>query len=225
MVYGSNRRESVVKQPKRIRDDVFVYMEGGGDSHDLRKKLTAAMSDWLNAWPALRNKRPRVVPCGGRGQAFDMYKTALAKGQNALLLVDSEELLDPSHQPPPAGRWLPWSHLKQQANWSCPNTARQEDAHLMVPCMEAWFLTQPEVLEAFFRKGFHAQHLPKGPVEAQPKQNIYDALKRASEDSDKGLYGKGAHSFTLLGQLDPAKVAAASPWAKRFLDELVKRKS
>lgn len=176
-----NRGHTVVKAGSRARNDVFVYMEGGGDSDALKVELRQGMATWLGKYPALRGKLPRVVACGGREQAFDQFKTALAQGKNALLLVDSEACVDLSHQALPEERWLPWSHLKQQAGWTQPDAAGQQDAHLI--------------------------------------------LKQASQNSAKGVYGKGAHSFKLLGLLDPAKVAVASPWAKRFLDELVKRKS
>jgi len=36
----------------------------------------------------------------------------------------------------------------------------------------------------------------------------------------KSAYGKSEHSFKLLAQVSPATVMAASPWAKRFVDEL-----
>lgn len=39
----------------------------------------------------------------------------------------------------------------------------------------------------------------------------------------KAEYGKGEHSFPLLARIDPATVMAASPWAKRFVDELKKK--
>ena len=33
-------------------------------------------------------------------------------------------------------------------------------------------------------------------------------------------YEKSEHSFVILSRIDPEKVIAASPWAKRFIDEL-----
>lgn len=220
-----NRGHTVVKAASRARNDVFVYMEGGGDSDALKVELRQGMATWLGKYPALRGKLPRVVACGGREQAFDQFKTALAQGKNALLLVDSEACVDLSHQALPEERWLPWSHLKQQAGWTQPDAAGQQDAHLMVVCMESWFLAEPQVLATFFGAGFRELQLPHAGIEQQAKERVYQALKQASKHSAKGEYGKGSHSFKLLGLLDPVKVAAASPWAKRFLDELVKRKS
>jgi hypothetical protein len=39
----------------------------------------------------------------------------------------------------------------------------------------------------------------------------------------KAPYGKGEHSFKLLALIDPTKVANASPWANRFINELKKK--
>ncbi|WP_203225773.1 MULTISPECIES: hypothetical protein [Pseudomonas] len=35
---------------------------------------------------------------------------------------------------------------------------------------------------------------------------------------------KGEHSFKLLGLIDPNKVCEASPWAKRFIESLERRR-
>jgi hypothetical protein len=48
-------------------------------------------------------------------------------------------------------------------------------------------------------------------------------LTATQTSKTKGEYRKGKHSFELLGQLDPDKVMAASPHAKRLLDILKKR--
>ncbi len=60
-------------------------------------------------------------------------------------------------------------------------------------------------------------------VELHAKQKIETTLKDATKDCvPKGAYGKGAHSFKILAELSPSKVIAASPWAKRFIDEMKK---
>ncbi|WP_459594091.1 DUF4276 family protein [Dickeya ananatis] len=57
------------------------------------------------------------------------------------------------------------------------------------------------------------------------KQQVYDMLENATRSTTKGRYGKGAHSFTLLALIDPAKVQQASPWAQRFITQLRSRMS
>jgi hypothetical protein len=39
----------------------------------------------------------------------------------------------------------------------------------------------------------------------------------------KAKYGKSEHSFKLLALIDADFVASASPWAKRFIDEVKSR--
>lgn len=209
---------------QRIKDDVYVYAEGGGDSDALKSELRQGMAAFFGQCPSLIGRRPRVVACGGREQAFDQFKTALALGKNALLLVDSETLPDPHHQPPPDGNWHPWAHLRTQAGWQAPANAKEIDCHLMVPCMEGWFMADWSVLVSYFGTGFRADLKPSQKPDELTKEKVYQVLAQATKGSRKGSYGKGAHSFELLGRLDVTKVLSASPWAKRLVDELVGRK-
>jgi hypothetical protein len=212
----------------KIKNDVFVYAEGGGKGND----SSASQAEFRQAFAAFFSKtllgttrRPRVVTCGGRDQAFAMFTTAIAQGKNALLLVDSEDNVAPAHEPPPAGNWQPWAHLSLRDGWQKPARANDDDCHLMAPCMESWFLADWTAVGGFFGQGFTAAPLPTGPIEAVAKQDVYTALKQASKDcKTKAVYGKGAHSFKLLSLIDPTRVMAASPWAARFVQELGKRK-
>jgi len=49
-------------------------------------------------------------------------------------------------------------------------------------------------------------------------------LAKATKDcKSKAQYGKGEHSFKLLGKIDPAKATAACPWASGLLSKLEKK--
>ena len=48
-------------------------------------------------------------------------------------------------------------------------------------------------------------------------------MKATRKCKTKEHYLKGKHSFVLLGRIDPSKVIAASPHAKRLLDALKSR--
>lgn len=212
----------------RIKNDVYVYAEGGGSgahSADLQAEFRQAFAEFLSKTDLGTTRRPRVVPCGGREQAFDSFRTAIAQGQNALLLIDSETPVNPPHQPSAPGPYKPWAHLQTQASWDTPPGASDDDCHLMVQCMENWFLADKASVQAFFGQGFNLAALPTASVETVPKNTLYAALQTATQAcKSKAPYGKGAHSFKLLRAISPDKVEAASPWAKRFLDELRKRK-
>ena len=98
-------------------------------------------------------RMPAVVACGSRNDAYDSYCTAIANaGQNdfPILLVDSEAAVTQE----------PWDHLKARDNWDRPDNAIDEHAHLMVQCMEAWFVADRELLARFFGQGFSENPLP-----------------------------------------------------------------
>jgi hypothetical protein len=171
-------------------------------------------------------KRPRVVACGGRQDAYDSFCTAISQGEEAVLLVDSEAAVLAAHQMGAPDQWQPWAHLLQRDGWSKPNRSKDTDCHLMVQIMESWFLADRATLKAFFDPGFIANALAAAtnPVEAVAKATVYSALQQATKScKTKAPYGKGDHSFKLLAKIDPSKVTDESPWAKRFVEELKKK--
>ena len=159
---------------------------------------------------------PQVIACGGRETAFDKFCTALGSRRAEefiILLVDSEGLV--------ADRSEPWSHLRERDSWEKPDDATDENAHLMVQCMEAWFLADMECLTAYFGQGFNPNALPGRPnIEDVAKGDVLEGLKRATRQSKKGEYGKGRHSFDILERIDPAQVMVASPHASRLVQTM-----
>lgn len=56
------------------------------------------------------------------------------------------------------------------------------------------------------------------------KKDVLDSLKAASRHcGKKGKYDKGQHSFEILASLDPEKVTAASPHAKRLIETMIRK--
>lgn len=195
-----------------------LFVEGGGDSNLLRTACRHGFSDFLKK-AGLGGHMPRVMPCGGRQNAYDDFRIALHNGEPAMLLVDSEELVATTQ---------PWQHLLNRTGdkWAQPEGANNDHCHLMVQCMEAWFLADRQALENFFGQGFKVNALPAtaNPIEGIPKLEIYESLANATKDcKTKAPYGKGEHSFKLLALIDPGKVMAVSGWAKRFIDEMKKQ--
>lgn len=183
---------------KRHNNDVWVYAEGGGDkTSSLESELRQAFSEF-----------------------FD--KAGLQK-RNALLLVDSETPILPDHQPQTS--FLPWAHLKKSDHWDKPNKATNDDCHLMVQCMESWFIADWGAVSGYFGKEFKDAAKPSQFSENLSKDAVLNTLKKATQDCKKGKYNKGVHSFKLLALISPDRLQESSPWAKRFIDEIVKRKS
>jgi hypothetical protein len=170
---------------------------------------------------------PRIVACGSRKNAYDSFCTAIEQGEEAYLLVDSEDPVAADHQRgDDSSEWLPWAHLhrRQGDHWPHPPGAEESQCHLMVRCMESWFLADSDTLEAFFDQGFNSNALPNAanPIETIDKKRVYQTLAAATRDCQtKSSYDKGKHSFELLGLIDPNKVKDASPWAKRFIEYLL----
>ncbi|MCP4662278.1 MAG: DUF4276 family protein [bacterium] len=196
-----------------------LFVEGGGNNNSaLKTECRRALSKLLKA-AGFEGRLPRIVPCGGRRHAYDQFCTAvqnLEEHDLAVLLVDSEVAVAESS---------PWTHVKQREGdgWDKPDDASDDQLHLMVQCMEAWFLADREAMREFFGDGYREKALPPvtGQIENVSKTDMYSKLKAATKDTKtKGAYGKGEHSFKLLARLDPDLVRKASPWAERFFSTL-----
>ncbi|SEO46388.1 MULTISPECIES: DUF4276 family protein [Pseudomonas] len=204
-----------------------LYVEGGGESAALNTACREGFSKFLQK-AKRAGRMPRIIACGSRRNAYESFCIAIRNGQAAMLLVDSEEGVLAVAQPgskQQSQAWRPWLHLKnrQGDGWAMPQGSKDMQCHLMVQCMEAWLLADPQALEDFFGQGFRRTALPAidGRLEEIDKDRLYQALAKATAKcKTKSRYGKGEHSFKLLGLIDPSKVTAASPWAKRFIDAL-----
>ena len=93
--------------------------------------------------------------------------------------------------------------------------------HLMVQCMESWFLADVSTLITYFGPGFRSAAIPqRNDIERVPKDDVFKQLESASRRSKKRAYRKGSHSFEILGLIDPKKVIERSHFAKRLIDTL-----
>jgi len=202
---------------------VTLYVEGGGDNKALRGSCRQGFRLFLEK-AGFKGKMPTVFACGSRHSAYDDYCHAVAHGEKAVLLVDSERPIKAQHQKGSQETWQPWSHLKAGDHWDKPQYSIDIDCHLMVQVMENWFLADRDALKAFFGQGFNGNALPSAPIEDVAKDTLYNALKQATHAcKTKAAYGKGEHSFKLLSLINPEKVTHASPWAKRIVDALRKK--
>ena len=118
-----------------------------------------------------------------------------------------------------------WNHLESRDGWDRPPGADEENSHLMVQCMESWFLADKEVLAAFFGGEFKLNTLSaNASIEEISKQDVLQGLKKATRECEKkGEYGKGQHSFEILALLNPERVINASPHAERLIHALRQR--
>lgn len=195
-----------------------VYAEGGGNGRALKARCREAFRTFFEA-AGLAGRLPRVVPGGSRRATCDDFCTALNDPRNdafIVLLVDSEG--------PVAEGVGPCTHLRnrQGDGWDRPEGATDEQAHLMVQCMESWFLADPESLAGIYGNGFRPNALPRrADIERIAKQDVFAGLQNATRDcGGRRGYRKGRDSFEALAELNPDKVTAASPHAERLFDVL-----
>ena len=106
-----------------------IYLEGGGDSTQLKIRCREGFRKLL-AKCGFAGRMPRLVACGGRGAAFDHFKTAhetAIAGEYVALLIDSED--------PMADIEAAWAHLKARDGWDQPlgasdaQVAADDDVH------------------------------------------------------------------------------------------------
>ena len=194
---------------------VKLIVEGGGDrkSKSLNRECRQAFAIFLEK-AGLAGRMPRIEAAGGREQAYDAFKSANERGDRvAVLLVDAEA---------PVTAHDAWTHLQTRDGWSRLSGTTDLQFHLMVQIMESWFLADHAALEAIYGDGFRPQALPGNPhIERIPKQDVLSGLERAAQATRARGYSKGRHSFAILAALDPDKVTASSPFARKLVESLL----
>jgi hypothetical protein len=195
-----------------------VYVEGGGNNNKaLTTRCREAFSEYFRK-AGLAGRLPRIIAGGGRKRTYDDFCMAFEDPRNdafTVLLVDSED--------PVVEGAGPWTHLRnrQDDGWNRPAGATDEHVHLMVQCMEAWFLADRQTVSRFFGNGFRLSALPKRTdIEQIPKRDLLRGLQNAARNCRKRGYDKGRDSFEILARLDPERVTGASPHARRLVDVL-----
>jgi hypothetical protein len=106
----------------------------------------------------------------------------------------------------------------EHVRWPRPAGASEDQIHLIVQAMEAWFHADKDALREYYGRSFRSAALSQRPdIERIPKADLFAGLQRATTDCQKGEYSKGEHSFQILARIDPARVRAASPFAEKLL--------
>ena len=199
---------------------VVVYVEGGG-----RRQSTRTMDDCRRGFGQLFEKvvregqSPKVKPCGGRESTFHDFRRDVRQGKEGflILLVDSEGPVDTNV--------TSWAYLRKRDRWSKPANVRDDQAHLMVQCMESWFLADRDALSGYYNQGFLVNSLPdRANIEEILKRDVERKLDNATRPTaTKGLYHKTCHGFDLLALIDPEKLRRASQRARRLFEVLEER--
>ena len=182
---------------------VCVFVEGGGPHAKTQTACRKAFRLFFEK--ALGDLQGfRVEASGSRDEAYRDFCRSLDdnSGTFPILLVDSED-------PVPAGRNAR-AHLQDHdKHWT--RAIPDEQVHLMVQCMEAWFLADIQAVVLYYERQFKESALSGNPnIEAIPKQDVMNKLHNATRATSKGPYHKTRHGFDILERIDPGRVRQRS---------------
>lgn len=191
---------------------VGIYVEGAGDSKDGKAQLRQGFDTLLAKQKDMVRKRRgewRLTMCKSRGEACRGFLNALEHSTDSIsiLLVDSE---GPVEDTTPVGRV---TYLQNRDNWDL-TSADPATVHLMIQCVEAWLVADPDAQARVFGKGFHAESLPKRKnLDEEPKNSLEASITKAARATKAGKegYKKVRHAAAILTKLDPDKVAEPCP--------------
>ena len=209
-----------------MRQTLRIYVEGGGGAAGERCKK--AFASFLRK-AGFAGRMPKVLACGSRQDALEDYEAAIDNGDEAILLVDSEGPVDESCQAgDDFGNWKPWKHLEKaslKANrLKRPAKADERDCHLMVECTENWSAADTCAVQDYYGAAIPKDELARlEKPELISKADVLKLLKNVARQSPilgKREYEKGKHTFELLKNANPEKVAEKCPWARRFVERL-----
>lgn len=201
---------------------VTIFVEGGGDSKEQIVRCREGFRKLIEKAGFTRPKSPSITACGGRGRAYDKFKTfaAISESGHPILLVDSEDPVNNVEEQPDSD--AAWKHLKVRDAWERPAGVGNDQAQLMVTCMETWLMADQKALKDFFGQHLHTNALlPLHNLEARARREVQEALQHATRDCGKDrTYTKGEKSFKVLAELDPARLKKHLLHFRRFIATL-----
>ena len=203
-----------------MTSEIRIYIEGGGDSKDTKSALRRGFGEFFDE---LRQKargkgiRWNIIACGARNQAYSGFVNSMKNYPSAfsVLLVDSEGAMNFGD--------CKWTCLKMRDGWNdCGAT--EDQCHLMVQTMEAWFLADAVSLSSYYGKHFKSNSIQGyQDVETISKDQIIPILNKAIKGTKKGTYHKIHHGAKLLTKIDPSKVRSKSKHCNDFFEKINER--
>ncbi len=181
MAGGGLGRKQVLKlmAQKRIPRKMILFVEGTDDTSngDLRRGIYKLLK--LDELP----KKPRIVMGGNKPETIKKFRNSRFDAL-CFLLIDLD---------------APESDRKKQLT---SNDLEEHDTQVffMVQEMEAWFLSQPAILDKYYGDSSISKNAPK-----RPPQELTDPkgdLRALTKKTRKGPYHEVAHGADLLALLD-----------------------
>lgn len=166
-----------------MKNQNFVlYIEGTTDdtNGDLRQGFSSLLSQ------KLEGKMPRIRMAEGKSQAISKFKRPL-KNDNPLLIIDLDKSV------------LHKNIFLQQENL----TAQSSTIFFMVQEMEAWFLSQPSILDNFYNHEISSK-IKRSAIEIENPSD--ELIKLTKKIPKKEHYHKVKHGVELLKLLNLNKL-------------------
>jgi hypothetical protein len=201
-----------------VRAKVAIYIEGGGDSRALQEPLKRGFRK-LFGKAILNNNDLAIITSGGRGQTYKDFKTAFEQDKHdfVVLLLDSEGAVPQNQR---AWAYFTSGTRPNDATFLRPKNATDDNAHLMVQMMEAWFITDVEAFRTVYRRNLQEGSLSKTlDVEQISRHLIIPALENATRHTTKGIFKK-SHGADLIAELDIKELRRRSKHADRLFQTL-----
>ena len=201
-----------------VKKRVRVYIEGGAEGRQADSDFRRAWKKFLNGLHELARDNGynslEIVRGKGRADTFRRFTKREAKYPSDLcvLLADAETKV-------PENARL-WDVVAQRPgdNWHRPSWATERHLYLMVHFVETWILTDQDALQMFFKRGFNRKPLPTTNLETRSKDEINQALKKATQGSSKGTYKHG-QAHEIIEIIDPDRVKTLKH-GQRLFDSL-----
>jgi hypothetical protein len=179
---------------------IKIYIEGGGQTKNLKTPLRIGFQKFLKDLRFSAKEKGldfEVVMSGGRSDAYDKFKIAMKVNTDTYnyLLVDSEsDVLETKST---------WQYLKDRTEDKYEKVGEDDQCHLMVQCMETWFVADAIALKKVFKGDLDESKLPKNTnLETAEKDDVQKKL----EDATNGKYHKRNKAKEILEVLDPTVI-------------------
>lgn len=203
--------------------EIRIYIEGGGKGRN--KATTVTFNKGFNAflWELRKQARAKnirwsLISCGSTDETYRDFERSVKSNKESfnVLVVDADEAVADDET---AREFLQKKHKK----WKLKNID-DEQCHLMVQIMEAWFIADIDALKNYYGQGFNQNAIPKTiNVEAIDKASVEIGLKNATRNTQKREYHKINHGCELLERVDSSKVRQAARHCENLFEVIRKK--
>ena len=180
-----------------------IYIEGTSDTDNgnLRKAFSLLFEK------ELAGKMPKIIMGDGKNQTIDKFhSTPLKHGESRFLLFDSD-------MPAPDK-----AAICTEFNEAKPNRkldATTDNTFLMIQEVEAWILSQPDILK---NAGVKTSSFKTANVESisKPSEKLADLYRKSKKE-----YSKTSEFVKIFPLLDSARLKESCPEYKALIENLM----